>query len=260
MLWARGEYYDGLDKAMSYYLTFNGEFLGPGQPHGHVWTLGVEQKFYVLWPLVAFGIAMSAQRRAAVTAALLVVLVALCAVEGMFVSYAPIVVGCLLAIVLHSTRGFAVLATLTRPRAAPVVVVVFVLVHLAIPTGQQTLGDSGQVPLLYAGAVALLLVSLLQFRNPATWVLSRRLMVFAGERSYSLYLIQGVAGIAVAATVPLFATHRTLTALVVTTVGLLMADLLYRGVELPGIALGRRWIAGRRSTSQPLAAGLSQGR
>jgi len=65
-------------------------------------------------------------------------------------------------------------------------------------------------------------------------------MRFVGERSYSLYLIQMVAGLTIAATIPIFAIPRTATVIAVACLALVMADVLYRWVELPMIALGKR--------------------
>lgn len=235
----RGEYQQRLAQVMPYYLTFNGEFLGPDEPHGQVWTLGIEQKFYLLWPLLAFAVAMTVARRASLAAGLLVLALAATTLNSMIVSYVPVTIGCLLAIVLHNRRGFETVAALTRPIGATLAVVVFVGVHLAIPT---MLGQAGiEVTVIaYSPAVALLLVALLG-HNPLSWVLARRPLTFLGDRSYSLYLIQGVAGTVVVATAPVFATHRTLTAVAVMAAAVLMADLLYRWVELPFISLGRRW-------------------
>jgi peptidoglycan/LPS O-acetylase OafA/YrhL len=240
VIWARAEWESsGLGRVIGHYLTFNGEFVGPGQPHGHVWTLGIEQKFYLVWPVLAFAAVLGATRRAALTSALLALLVSLCIVNSLFVSYFPIVVGCLLALALHSRRGFRALAILTRPRAAIVTAISFAAVHLLIPLEIEVLGDDGQVILVYSAAVSLFLVSLLG-RGPVGWLLSRRPVTFVGDRSYSLYLVQGLAGIVVAEVVPALATHRTITAAAVLAVSVLLADLLYRWVERPFIELGRR--------------------
>lgn len=108
------------------------------------------------------------------------------------------------------------------------------------------LHDDGGVAVgtAYAVLVALLLPSLLA-GGPLSRLLSVKPLRFLGERSYSLYLIQSIAGWMLAGLVPQLAHPRTLTAVGVTAVALLMADLLYRWVELPMIALGRRVTAKR---------------
>ena len=74
-------------------------------------------------------------------------------------------------------------------------------------------------------------------------------MTFIGDRSYSLYLVQGVAGVVAASVVPAFGSGSTATAVAVAVTGLFMADARYRGVELPFIAVGRRWVAWRTRTA-----------
>ena len=64
-----------------------------------------------------------------------------------------------------------------------------------------------------------------------------------GERSYSLYLIQQVADWAIATLVPVFGTPRLLSAVAVVLCSAVMADLVHRWVEQPGIELGRRFVS-----------------
>jgi peptidoglycan/LPS O-acetylase OafA/YrhL len=96
---------------------------------------------------------------------------------------------------------------------------------------------------VYAVATAVLLAALVS-PGPVTTLLSTRPMQFVGERSYSLYLVQTVA-----ATVIWFfwpELSGTGQAVVVTALGLALASVLYRAVEIPMIDLGRRVIARQR--------------
>lgn len=248
--WSRGEWASsGLDALMPYYLTFNGEFVGPGQPHGHVWTLGVEQKFYLVWPLLAFAVVFASRVRLGVSIALLLLLLALSPVHNAFISYVPIVAGCLLAVVLHTRTGFGVLAVLMRPVVATVVAAAFVVVHLCVVDAVAWFGGDGPVILLYGAPVVVLVTSLLGSAPPAR-LLSLTPMTFVGDRSYSLYLVQGLGGVVAASVVPRFGGPSSLTALAVLVTSLLLADLLHRGVEQPFIALGRRWTARRGAARQ----------
>ncbi|MBW0115007.1 acyltransferase family protein [Pseudonocardia abyssalis] len=243
--WLRGEWESsGLAPLMPYYLTFNGEFVGPGQPHGHVWTLGVEQKFYLVWPLLAFAVVFASRVRLGVSVALLVLLLALCPVHNAFISYVPIVAGCLLAVVLHTRTGFDALAVLMRPATATFVALVFIVIHLAVVEAVAWFGSDGPVILLYSVPVVVLVTSLLG-TGPTVWILSTKPMTFLGDRSYSLYLVQGLAGVIAASVVPRFGVLSSSTALAVLVTSLLLADLLYRGVEKPFIGLGRTWTSHR---------------
>lgn len=239
---ARGEFAGGLGDVMLRYLTLNGEFVGPDAPQVHLWTIGIEQKFYLVWPVLGFAAVLTAARRAMVGVGLLAALLALSALAPVLVGYIPITLGCLVAVLMHDPRGFRAVAWLVRPVGAGVVAAVFVLGHLALPVGHRVLGPGGPVIVAYAVLVSVLVVSLVG-PGPVAWLLARRPLTFIGDRSYSLYLLQSLAGLVVAATIPALAVQRTVTALVVLAVALLMADLMYRWVEQPAIRWGRRWVA-----------------
>jgi peptidoglycan/LPS O-acetylase OafA/YrhL len=232
----------GLATDMPHYLTFMGELLGPGQPHGQVWTLGIEQKFYLVWPLLAFAVVVPDGIRAGL--AVLLGAAALVAWQlagwAMLVHYAVLAMGCVLAVVAHHARGWSLIRPLTHPAAAAAVAAGFLVLQWFLPDLLAAFGGEPPVILLYGAAVTVLLGSILGGRGPAARVLALRPLAAAGDRSYSLYLIQGVAGMVVAATLPALAGHPTLTAVAVLAVALIMADVLYRWIELPGIALGRR--------------------
>src|SRR3712207_525289 len=50
----RGAYEAGVGPNLWWYLTFTVEWLPEPVPFGQAWTLGIEEKFYLVWPLVAF--------------------------------------------------------------------------------------------------------------------------------------------------------------------------------------------------------------
>lgn len=229
---------------LPYYLTFTNDLTGDlGSLHlyGQAWTLGVEQKFYLVWPLLVFGVAaMGWLKRLAVAGTAFVAALALVGVTGgVSVHYAVILGGCVLAIVMHHPRGYALVRPLTGAVGATALVGVFVAAHLAL---RWTRAEIGLVPAIavYTLPVVLLLIGLVPGRGPAAWVLSLRPMVWLGERSYSLYLVQQVAAVVLLSTVPALPDEHIVTAVGVTLVGLAMADLLYRWVELPMIGLGKR--------------------
>lgn len=235
----------GLAGVLPEYLTFTNEWTPPGQVFGQSWTLGVEQKFYVVWPLLltALGALALAWRASATVGLLGLAVIGHFAMPPQFSSaaYYMILFGCLLAFVLHSPRGFAVLRPFTHPLAAIPVVAALVLVQV----NMDVLGvPAGGLPAVagYGVAVALLVVSTLR-PGPVQRVLSIAPMRFVGERSYSLYLVQGIAGTVVMLSVPAFGAHRTATGVAVTIVSLLMADLLFRWVEQPMIAFGRKVVS-----------------
>jgi peptidoglycan/LPS O-acetylase OafA/YrhL len=262
--WLRGEYRAmALDTVLVKYLTFMNEWVPPGMMYGHTWTLGVEQKFYLVWPALMFTIgAFTLKRRLPMTLALLAL-----AFVGHFTmpaqlssaAYYMIIFGCLLALVLHNPKGFALLRPLTHPLAAFPIGIIVVAVQLNIDQIDAALvegGTKGMIPVaLYGLAVALFVVATLS-RGPVSWALSTRPMVFLGERSYSIYLIQGLVGWVVALAIPALAIHRTLTGVVVTIGCVLAADLLYRWVEQPMINVGRTLIKKLNARKKARAAAV----
>ena len=256
---ARGEYAGGLGDVIVRYLTLNGEFVGPDAPQSQLWTIGIEQKFYLVWPLLGFAAVLTAARRAMAGTVLLAALLGLAATAPVLVSYIPITLGCLVAVLLHDPRGFRAVARLTRPIGATLVAAVFAAGHLALPLGHRVLGPGGPVIIAYAVLVAVLVVSLVG-TGPVAWLLALRPLTFVGDRSYSLYLVQALAGLAVASTIPALAAHRTVTAVVVLAVALLMADLLYRWIEQPAIRWGRRWVAASKPRLRAAAAPAAEPR
>jgi peptidoglycan/LPS O-acetylase OafA/YrhL len=251
----------GLRAALPLQLTFFNEFT-QNNPYGHSWTLGTEQKFYLLWPLLAFVGAASTVRRFGVAVAGLVLALALVPVTlgqaspNWTLGYFSVLAGCLLALVMHHPRGYAVLRPLTGPVASVVVAVAFVAFHLSVKAIAPVLGGWFGVPApmaitpVYAVACAVMLPAAVS-GWPVRWALSSGPLRFVGERSYSLYLVQGIAGGAVA----LVGTFGGARPVVVFVVALALADVLYRLVELPMIAVGRKVVARRNAvpaTVRPL--------
>jgi peptidoglycan/LPS O-acetylase OafA/YrhL len=235
--------YDDLDmaSALPYYLTFNGEFVGLGHGYDLSWTLGIEEKFYLVWPLLAFAIPRLSVRYRVLLATVASAGVQLLPLPGPSIPYAVIMFGCLLAIALHDRRGFAVLRWLTSLPAALTIVAGFILIHLVVPRlAADVVGEAKTIVVYGAGCVVLVLATL--GRNPVSTLLSTGPFGFVGRRSYSLYLVQQLAALAVVAIVPVLATPGTGSLLAVSVVALICADILYRWVESPGIRLGRRLI------------------
>jgi len=228
---------DPLGREFGLYLTFLNEF-GHGGAYGQSWSLGVEQKFYLVWPLPAF--VLLPRWRPWVTVGLMTLALAVVPLtvssdpKGWPVHYFTVLVGCGLALLMNNRRGF----TLVRPLMTPWVALLFVGVHLAVPYISGALdgaipGFVAVVP-IYAVSVGLALPSLLAPGWPQR-LLSAHPMAWLGERSYSIYLVQSIAH---AAVLPSGASGL-LMAMSTAIVAIGLADLCHRFVELPMIERGR---------------------
>ncbi|WP_423196811.1 Peptidoglycan/LPS O-acetylase OafA/YrhL [Cupriavidus sp. H19C3] len=235
-----GERWDTLVKALPYYLTFNNEQFG-ATSWRITWTLGIEWKFYLLWPFLAFVVARGPRSRFAIGIFTMIVLV--CTWRGHFVGpahYSVLLAGALLAMVMHDRRLYRIVQPLTTPVVSTSVCVAFAVMQFYLTDIRNWMGNPNDGPFdnLYGLMVCLLLPAILGDGLPRK-VLSSKPFKFVGDRSYSLYLIQ----ISVAEAASGFAIWRQWNfefMLIVLAFGLIVADFLYRYVEKPMIRVGHR--------------------
>jgi peptidoglycan/LPS O-acetylase OafA/YrhL len=245
--------YQQFRQELPYHLTLMTEYIDSPvfSIFIHAWAVGVETKFYVLFPPLVFLLIRNDMWRFVATLAAAVLLTATAplmpSAQVSFVNNAwcAILAGVLLAQILEWPRGFAFVAALTRvPAAVPLAFVVALFVLLRY------------VEVLPAvAAVAAYVVAHVTMRDSVM----RRLLgwgplVYLGKRSYGAYLLHVLAihlgyvlfgsatvtasGLATAAcgTVPC----GLLTAAFALAVTIPAAELLYRIVEQPGMTLARR--------------------
>jgi peptidoglycan/LPS O-acetylase OafA/YrhL len=260
----RGEFHvSGMAVNMPYYLTFTSEYVPIGYAQfAQSWTLGIEQKFYLIWPLLAFVLCAGSFRRRvglALTTLVVLVLTLLPATDNhgaMGEQYIALIMGSLLAIVLHNPKGFRLLSGLTKPVVGAIAGLVFVAVHLSVQpvflwlSSRVTVNTTYEIVISSYALPAALLIPTLLGPGLSRWLLTLRPLVFIGERSYSLYLVQGIAGQAVISTIPRLEAYQPWQWLMVAAVSLIIADLLYRTVEQPLIKVGRRIIDRRKAAEE----------
>src|SRR5689334_5664803 len=127
-----GEDYPRFMARLPAYLAFMPEYANTDgyTIFTHAWTVGVELKFYLLFPPVLFLMLKSTSWRFAAIA----VAAALFAVHGAFLAeaYSAVLCGVMLAIALERPRGYAFIARLTRvPVVLPLALIggLLVLLH-----------------------------------------------------------------------------------------------------------------------------------
>jgi peptidoglycan/LPS O-acetylase OafA/YrhL len=262
-----------LFKSLPYYFTYLNDFspyiLTLKAPFTLSWSLGVEEKFYLVWPAIAFVVFFGRTRARFAVAALLAALALVINDGATFPQYLPysrIMVGCLLALCLHYRRSYAPVMAVARHWW--LVLGAFLAVH-----GMLFEHWSRFIDLAYAPVVALLIASFVAARPPWARLLDNRVMVYIGKRSYAVYLIQMIClsvivsvatrmfGVEVnSADEPIGSTawEASLAILVVGTgASLAGAEILFRTVERPMIRRGRLWterLTGRTPITPPRLA------
>jgi peptidoglycan/LPS O-acetylase OafA/YrhL len=212
------------------------------------WSLGIEEKFYLLWPLVAFVLLRRRARgRLGLALALALVFqipIAFSSAGRALAPYTAILVGCVLAFLMHRRESFA---RLTRLGSTPwvfgalaLLCVVHGLTHVLHPATPEFRVAAAWYYLPYASAAAAVTCALALRGSGSGWLESRP-MRFVGRVSYPLYLTHPL-GLAAAATV--IAPGGLAAELAYLAVGLALslalAATMHRLVEKPLIGIGKR--------------------
>lgn len=234
----RGDYASFMAR-LPYYLAFVPEYADGGEfsIFTHSWTVGVELKFYLLFPPVAFLMIRSANWRFAVTA----LAAALLTAQGSFIaqSYCALLIGALLAFALERPRGYAFIARLTRvPAAVPLALIVALFAMLRY---------TEQLTAVAVVATYLIAYAILQEAAMAR-LLTWQPLVYLGQRSYGAYLLHFLAiRLGYLAFGNDTATGGLLTACFCVAVTVPAAALQYRAIEAPAIRFGRKLLSRRES-------------
>ena len=159
-------------------------------PFNMAWSIGIEEKFYLVWPLLGFG--LLAHRRVRRLSVLVTIAVALAVVSLLpfdwtraVAPYAHIAFGSLAAVLLHSGKTFHVVAVLGRRSVLAGVV----LLAIALQLGTDEILGGGRLYVAYGFVVACVVIGLVTSAHPEYNWLSSRPMLYLAGLSYVLYLI-----------------------------------------------------------------------
>lgn len=219
------------------------------------WTLGAEEKFYLLWPLLAFVLWRGDERRRRVGTAILAFGFAMIPagltpfgpvprVFGrMLFCYYSLLMGCLLAFLLHDRIWFLRLRRLGSGAAMAASLLLLLTSHFATPwVSNPSLADGLNV--LYSLAVGLFLACLLVGEGPLQRLLRWWPLTAIGRLSYGIYLLHMLALGAVYRLLPSpqWGIAGSILVLFLTSLfSIALAWLMHRTLESFGINLGRRW-------------------
>ena len=179
--------------ALPYLLTFTQEFrpAAAGNIYNQTWSLGYEEKFYLMWPLLVLIVFPFRTRRIAilVAAASLILLLPPTGAR----SYGGLFLGALFGILLDKSSGRLIQSSVAKAPAA--------LALAAVIATYLLVGHEPSLILLFSLATSFFTAALVTHQGFVRRLLEHPVMVLFGKRSYAMYLVHIVLldGIEVAA-------------------------------------------------------------
>jgi peptidoglycan/LPS O-acetylase OafA/YrhL len=207
-------------------------------PFAQAWSLGIEEKFYLVWPIVAFGLLARSRRRIG----LVLVLIASTGILNarspdlaqMWGAYMDILIGCLVALALHERRLYEKLSVLGRTPIAWGVFGVLAIAMLSPLTGTQ-FGER-----YFAMLAAMALIALVTTERGPARMFAHPALAAVGAWSYGIYLLHIMVYDMVNKTLPAGSSWDYLTMPLCLLIVLPLARFLHLHYEQPIIAFGRR--------------------
>ncbi len=228
---------------LPYFLTFMNEFnpvRTTAMPFSYSWTLGVEEKFYLLWPVLFFILFRSTRLRNAVAVGAYFVLVAAAPLlQGTARSYSGLLVGCFLGVLLTGPFATNYVRAMRRvPTIIPFVLFLcgFYLVHIEY-----------WFILVFSWITFFFVGELVLKESWLSRLLSFRVLVWLGKRSYGMYLLQGICLNVVQGHLHF---EGMLSTVATCSLAAVLSEVTYKVIEIPSRNLGKTLIAGLRQSSR----------
>jgi len=224
--------------SLPWYLTYQNDLAPNGAGiFGQSWSLAVEEKYYLLWPLM-FAIPVLLRHRLSVAAGLagVTALASLWPSTRYFAIYTPILLGCVVALVLDNPMLYRRAVRLATTPVALLLIAAMIVWDLGFENGSD-------VHIVFSVLIALLFPAVLLGPRWLSGLLSNRVAVYIGTRSYALYLIHRMAKGVVDRVVSPGSTsvpHELVHFVLIVALSLVVAEIMCRLVEQPMIRLGRR--------------------
>jgi peptidoglycan/LPS O-acetylase OafA/YrhL len=225
-------------------------------PFSHSWSLGIEEKFYLVWPLLAFVLWRGLTGRRQVGALVLLLLFGLIPLPVFNLGdlatalhpYTRILVGCLLAVLIEERGWFERLRFLGNGLVAIGALSIFLFLHFLLPQIGEASMLTYLVDTVYNLSVGVFLASVLMGEGWLQRVLRWGPIVFIGKYSYGIYLLHvfalNIAEKIVEKIIPpdsgrvVVGVPSFVLACVLSVAAAYLAGLL---IEKPCIEWGRRW-------------------
>jgi peptidoglycan/LPS O-acetylase OafA/YrhL len=237
--------------SLPWYATYQND-LAPPQHIGvynQTWSLAIEEKYYLLWPL-AFIVPVLRRHRLAIASGLVVLTAAasLWHVTDYFAIYTPILLGCVVAIVFDDPQLYLRARRLANTPAAVVLIAALIAWDVAFENGSH-------VHIVFSVLTAMIFPAILVGPRWLSSLLSNPVAVYIGKRSYIVYLIHRIAkGVVDRVVTPgsISVPHELIHFALIVALSLAGAEVLARLVEQPMIRLGRKLAStGRSDRSVP---------